>query len=196
MLEEADFGLTDRAMQGNTNRFAGDQNLMVKFFYHPRINKAKSQEAGRPIYEEVPYIQINAPGNKESEIIRPATDLDKRRFPVHFEKFMARQNQDEATEGTILEEWPQITRSQVEELKFLNIRTVEQLASVSDSNAQNVMGINMLRQKAKTWLEKNNDTDAKLKEAQNTIDALTARLDALEADKPARRGRPKKTEES
>jgi hypothetical protein len=57
-----------------------------------------------------------------------------------------------------------------------------------------MMGINSIKQKAKNWLENETGTAAELKQAQNTIDALTARLDALEAkqEAPKKRGRPKK----
>lgn len=146
---EADYGITDMAMSQATG---GDQSLLVKFFLHPRENGAKSKEAGRPIFEEVPYVSIKQPGQKDSEIVAPASDRHKKRFPEHWRRFLAREDQEQVT-GTLLEEWPGVTRSIVEELKHFNIRTVEQLANLSDANAQNIMGINGLKQRASDWLE-------------------------------------------
>jgi|AntRauTorcE11897_2_1112592.scaffolds.fasta_scaffold08696_3 vacuolar-type H+-ATPase subunit H len=149
-LMEAEHGVTDMAM--NNARYHGDQNLLVKFFKHPKLDGTRTAEEKRPIFKEVPYVQIMQPGNKDSIIVRPATERDKLRFAEHFRKYEAREDQD-VVEGTLLEEWAGITRSQVEELRYMHIRTVEQLATVSDSNAQNVMGINFLKTKAKKYLE-------------------------------------------
>jgi hypothetical protein len=149
-IMEAEMGLTSLAM--NNNRYHGDETLLVKFYTRARHSITKSEEAGRPIFEDCTYIEIMQPGNKDSIVQRPATQRDKDRFAEHYRKFEARLDQ-EAVEGTPLEEWPAITRAQCEELRFLNIRTVEQLASVADSNAQNIMGIQMLKQKAAKYLE-------------------------------------------
>jgi hypothetical protein len=175
MLQEADSGLTDLAMQGAQGRYAADNNLVVKFYMHPRMNRLRSEEEGRPIFEEMPYIQILTPGNKDSIIQRPASEMDKRRFAEHYRKFEARIT-EEAVEGTLLEEWPGVTRSQVEELRYFNIRTVEQLVNISDGNAQNIMGFQMLKAKAEKFLE----MSAKEAELERQ-EELLARLEALEA---------------
>jgi hypothetical protein len=190
-LEEAGYQETELA-HTNRDRFAGDENLLVRF--EPGVIKdhEKTAETGRPCFKDHPWIRINVPGDRDN-VFRPSRQMDYDRFPVHWEKFRAKQSQ-ESVSGTPLEEWAGITRCQIEELKYLNIRTVEQLANVSDANVQGMMGINSIKQKAKNWLENETGTAAELKQAQNTIDALTARLDALEAkqEAPKRRGRPKK----
>ncbi|MCP4126312.1 MAG: hypothetical protein GY753_04535 [Gammaproteobacteria bacterium] len=197
-MQEAEHGITDLAM--NNSRFHGDETLLVKFYKHPKENSAKSTEAGRPIFEEVPYIQIMTPGNKDSIVIRPATQMDKQRFAEHYRKFEAREDQ-EGIEGTLLEEWAGISRSQCEELKYLNIRTVEQLVAVSDANAQNVMGINFLKQKATKYLEdtKGDATAAALADMQAKYDALVAQMsgtpvtDAVEEPEEEKAPRKRRT---
>lgn len=181
-LQEADHGLTSQAMDGGSNRYIGDERLLVKFFNHPRLNQTKTKDEGRPIYEEVPYVQIMQPGNKDSIIVRPATERDKSRFVSHYRKFVDREEQ-ETVEGTLLEEWPGLNRSQVEELKFFNIRTVEQLAEVSDTNAQNFMGINLLKRRAKEYLEASGNSAAaqEMSDLKDRNDALQAQLDELAA---------------
>jgi hypothetical protein len=191
MLEQDNYGMTDMAM--NQGRYHGDETLLVRFFMNPRINTIKTKTWGRPIYEEVPYVQIMQPGNKDSIIIRPATKRDKGRFAEHYRKFEAREDQ-EAIEGTLLAEWAGVTRSQVEELKYLNVRTVEQLAAMSDSNATGVMGAGFLKQKAQKYLDDTdgNATAEALAEMQAKYDALIAQMHEINAKpepKPKRKRR-------
>lgn len=180
-MQELGLSETQAVFDQSAGRFRGDEHLLVKFFTHPRLDNTKSEEEGRPIYVDTPYIQIMAPGNKDSIVVRPATRDDKQRFAEHYRKYQAREDQD-AVEGTLLEEWPGISRSQVEELKFLNVRTVEQLANLSDSNAQNIMGVHLLKDKAKKYLEEAGGNA--LKEAQEMIAQLNARLQTLEGHDP------------
>jgi hypothetical protein len=192
MLNESNYGETDMAM--NNGRYHGDATLLVKFLMKPKINAAKSKEAGRPIYEEAPHIEIMQPGNKDSIIKRPASDMDKKRFAEHYRKFEAREDQD-MLEGTLLDEWAGITRSQCEELKYLNIRTVEQLAAVSDSNSQNIMGIAFLKEKANKYIKDTagDATAEALADLQAKFDALEAKMGAepTEVVKPKRKRRSK-----
>ncbi len=201
---EADIGLTNMAM-GDNPRYSADNTLLVRFFKHPRQNEAKSKEEGRPIFEETDYIQIMQPGNKDSIVTRPATMRDKDRFAEHYRKYQARED-DDHIEGTLLEQWPGMSRAQVEEFKFLNIRTVEQLANMSDSNAQGIMGINTLKQKAAAYLEAAKDSAVveQLAEQKNENDELrklvaelSTKVEVLSEAQaaPKRRTRARKTDE-
>lgn len=187
MLQEAEYGLTADAMEGGAAnaRYKDDANLLVKFFKHPRLDNTKSIEAGRPIYVEVDYIQIMQPGNKDSIVIKPAGRLEINRFPEHWQKYQIRTSDDQI-EGTMLEDWPGISRSLVEELKFFNIRTVEHLANMSDTNSAKFMGGNMLRQKAADYLEASagNANAEALAAANARIDELMSAMEALKALAP------------
>jgi len=200
MLAEADMGMTSAAM-GNG---AGDEQLLVRFYLHPKQNAPKSKEMGRPIFEDREYIEIIQPGNKDNIIRRPASELDKSRFPEHYRKWQARQTDEEQIEGTLLDHWPAVTRSQVAELKYLNIFTVEQLAGLSDSNAQGMMGVNLLKKRAAEYLDaaKNQanadamlDLKATNERLQEQINTLMARQEAQYEDEdkaPAPRRRTRK----
>jgi hypothetical protein len=200
MLQEADMGVTQMAMGSNQN--AGDETLLVKFFMKATLDGKKTETEGRPIFKEVPHIQIMQPGNKDSIILRPARQMDFDRFPEHYRKFQTRTDDEEYIEGTLLEAWPGVTRAQVEELRFFNVRTVEQLASMTDTNSQGLMGINMLKRKAKAYLEEADgnaakqalaEQKAKNEDLEAKIAALTARLGELENEtpKPKRKRRTK-----
>jgi hypothetical protein len=178
-MAEADYSMTDMAFSGENGRFKADDRLLVKFFMKPWLDQAKSNIEKRPIYVEKCYIEIRIPGNKDTVVCRPATSLDKQRFAEHFRKFEAREDQD-AVVGTLLSEWPGINRSQVEELRFLNIKTVEQLATANDASAGRIMGFNGLKDRAAKFLETaaQNATDEALADAHKRIDELMALMEA------------------
>ena len=198
---EADFSMTDAAfaaMNGETN--AGDDQLLVRFFLDPVQDEQATKEQGRPIFKEAIWVDIAAPGQRGSVAKRVARPKDIQRFPRHYEAFRNRTD-GEQMEGTPLDQWPGLIRSQVEELKFFNIRTVEQLASVADSSLTNFRGAVMLKEKAKAYLEasKGNATAEALIEAKKKneeleakVEALMNRLDSMEDEpKPKRKRRTK-----
>jgi hypothetical protein len=152
-----------------------DENLMVKFFTKQREDKTASLKEGRPIFKDVEYIDIKVPGNRSGGASRPATYRDKQRFPRHYAAYQQRQEMPQ--EGTPLAEWPIMSRSQVEELSYHNVKTVEQLLSMSDTLASQFLGMNGLKAKAKMWLE-----DAEETARINQIE----KLEAGNADKDSR----------
>lgn len=159
-----------------------DDSLLVKFYIDTIEDGAATKEAGRPIFKEVEMIDIRVPGSRNN-VVRIARPQDIERFPRHYAAFKNRTSM-EGIEGTPLTEWPAISRSRVEELAFLNVKTVEQLANMPDSNAQQIMGFFGLKEQAKNWLEKANGIEAlqqKLADRDNLIQELSERLSALEA---------------
>lgn len=108
--------------------------------------------------------------------MRPATDMDKARFHAHFRKFMDRNQEDyDGVSGMPLIEWPGVTRSQAEELRFFNVMTVEHLANMTDGNASKFMGIQALKIKAIKYLEV-----SKVEAAAEQLTASAARMETLE----------------
>mgnify|MGYP003123356833 CR=1 FL=1 len=152
-----------------------DKNLAVKFMYEPMINQAKTKEEGRPVYTERLYVHITIPGQKDP-VIRRASESDLQRFPEHYKKFKDRVGDHKIIEGTPLSEWSLITKSLAQEFAFFNVRTVEQLAEMPDSSAQNIMmGLDWKR-KASEWLQlQNKDVTAK-----KLADELSARDKEIE----------------
>jgi hypothetical protein len=170
-------------MSSNQSRM--DEGLLVKFFLKPKQDKAASAEAGRPIFKEVEYIDIKIPGSREG-VCRPARQRDIQRFPRHYQAFKTRvEGEEDVIEGTLLAEWPLATRAMVEELAFFNVRTVEQLVSMSDAKAGQFMGMNGLKAKAQQWLaaakEQKAATDlkAELERRDEQIAAMQAQIEEL-----------------
>ena len=129
-MQTAEFDHNNFDRQSNKN--AGDDKLLVKFYIKARPDKGKTLEEGRPMFKDVEYIDIRIPGSRDG-VGRRATDDDKARFPLHYQAFKNRTD-EEFVEGTLLTEWSLIGRSQAEELAFFNCRTVEQLAEMDDKD--------------------------------------------------------------
>ncbi len=178
------------------NQTTQDDGLLVKFFTKAREDKSATLAEGRPIFKDVEYIDIKIPGSRTGGACRPATHRDKERFPRHYAAF--KQRQEMPDEGTPLTMWPPMSRALVEQLAFFNVKTVEQLAAVADSQTKNMMGMSKYKQLAKAYLDASKadapmaqiqaelaERDVKIKFQAETIEALTARLDALEAAQQA-----------
>lgn len=163
-MQTADFDHNDF----QTNE--ADKSLLVKFFIKPRIDREATEREGREIYKDVEHIDIKPAGDRNGSA-RPATDMDRRRFPEHYARF---KNRIEAPMdmGTPLTEWAPCSRSRAEELAFANVKTVEQLANMADSQVASFMGLYALKEKAKTWLEHAN--------AEKPIYEMKKRMDELE----------------
>jgi len=154
-----------------------DEGLLVRFYVKARQDQVATNRAGKPLFKDVDYIEIRVPGQRNF-VARPATPRDKARFPRHWEAYKSRTSEDEYLEGTPLIEWPLITRSQCEELSFANVKTVEQLLAMPDSNAQQFLGMNVLRAKAKIWLENASKGAAKA-ELQAELDKRDTEIEKL-----------------
>jgi hypothetical protein len=171
-----------------------DEHLLVKFTLETKPDAAATLEQGRAIFKEVEYIHIQAPGSRNA-VARPARPGDKERFPRHYEAFKRRIEMP--MEGTPLTEWPLMSRSLVEELAYLGIKTVEQLANVSDTHISGKMGFANFKRQAQEWLEyadadapstklvgQVEALEAQLAARDQTIEQLSRRLDELERAPP------------
>jgi hypothetical protein len=137
-------------------RYAMDNKLFVQFHMRAVKAGAKSDAAGRPIFEDIPYIRIHVPGDKTTVIEEPVNDEYKERFAAQWAKF--EKGLQQSPEGTPVEQWPQLTVGQAQEFKAMNVYTVEQLANMSDASAQKFMGGFELRRKAEVFLKVSKDT--------------------------------------
>lgn len=191
-MDIVEFGMTD------SKQAEMDRGLVVRFSMGTRLDSAKTAEAGREIYREVEYVTILIPGDKlVSPVHRPVQASDKSRFPAQYAAFKNSQNQgSQGITGTPLSAWPVVSPAQRKELEYLNIQTVEQLAAVSDTSAQNLVGLQGLKQLAQKFIEASKSAaplvamqkelearDGQAAADRAAIAALTARLDALGAAK-------------
>lgn len=155
----SDFAQARIVEQGNSLYVThGDDSRLYVEFTNEAIHQAfLSEEAGRPIFKDVAHIHIHFPGDRTKQIFRPVKfdddnqgPADPRRFPKQWAAFQAQAEQ--VQEGTPIEQWGPLTKSQAMEFKSMHIHTVEQLAGISDSNLS-WLGARELREKASAWLK-------------------------------------------
>jgi hypothetical protein len=159
-----------------------DKGLFVTFYNESVESPFKSEQAGHPVFDEVPFIHIIFPGNTTTQIRKPAklksdngVPSDPERFPKQWAAF---QSQTETvTEGMPLTEWAPITKSVALNLKAIHVHTVEQLASLPDT-ALTWLGARDLQMKAKTWLKNAGDSAEVMRLAKEN-DNLKTDIEAL-----------------
>lgn len=161
-----------------------DRGLFVEFFSDIQQDHEATAEKGRPIFFDVSKVKIIPLGDKTTQIIRVAKEQDKLRFAKQWEIF-ERQGNQEIGDGTPLQEWPLLLKSQVMELKGLNIHTVEKLAEVGDNMIGNFPKGLEIRKKAIAFLEGANSTKASAQwakekaELENRVDTLQKQIDDI-----------------
>jgi hypothetical protein len=176
------------------NQSRVDEGLLVRFYVKP-IQKGTNPKTGAPMFKDVDLIEIRVPGQKNF-VVHPVTQADVNRFPRHWKAYQDRIGDEDYIEGTLLAEWPLITRSLVEELSFANVKTVEQLVAMPDANKGQFMGIHTLVEKAKEWLARAaegqaaSDLEEKLALRDAEIDELKAQM--AELLKPKAQAKPRK----
>lgn len=168
----------------------------VGFCLHPIKDEAASDKAGRIMFKEVEFVRLVIPGDKQSEIFvradtkRKGQDNVERdyteRFPQAYRDF--KQSGAKPIDGTPLEQWPAVSRTEVLNLKSFHIHTVEALAQVNDSNAAKLpFNIRELINKAKDHiatakaLSDAKNKDAQIEELKAQIAELSARMDKKKA---------------
>lgn len=128
-------------------------------FSDPRNKRAIVTGAGRPIFDDVEYVEIRIPDkiDKYNQQDRPAKKRDRIRFRRQYEAFKAANA--EASSGTPLSRWPLITATQVEEFRYLKIdgephpvRTVEELADFPDEFLPYLGSLSSLKKKAADYI--------------------------------------------
>jgi len=153
------------------------KGLYVRFYMHPVQNDALTLENGRPIYDDVEFIEIVVAGAPTNIVRRPVEETDKRRFAKSYSLFKA--GDLEQNVGTPLSEIAWVTASQREELAYMRIRTVEQLADMPDAACTKIPGTYELKRKAADWIKRAaNDAPFEIMRKEN--EDLKARLAALE----------------
>ena len=176
MRETADFNPDDFKNVGDTT------GVYATFFILPKKDKVKSAQEGRDIFSDVEYVEIRTAGNNNNIIKRPVEDKDRMRFSASYRRF--KEGSPEQLEGTPLSEVTWISRAMVEELNYIKVRTLEQLASLNDQACMNMPGIFDLKRKAALWLEESKKA-APFTAMHDRITKLEAQLAAATASAEA-----------
>lgn len=155
----------------------------VRFHHKPVKDEEASIREGRPIFRSVEYIEKRTPGDKTNVIDRPASEADKREFAQAYAAWKA--GAEKQMSGTPLAMWPPIAAEQVLELQHFGVRTVEELAGMSDAVMGNIGPLRTLREQAKAWLQAAaghapiSQLQAKLEEKDGEMRALRQQMEEM-----------------
>lgn len=155
--------------------------------------EVKVKGEGRPIFEDVEYIEKVIPGDPGNRPDRPVTDADRKQFASQYRDWKAGVKASAA--GTPVSAIVSVRRAK--ELEYFGVRTVEQYADVSDGSLQKMGPGSLLeRQRCQDYLEvsKGNapvaalrselqQKDSKLEMLERQVKELSERLDAKERKK-------------
>jgi hypothetical protein len=160
-----------------------NSRLVVFFHKKAKKNNFRSEQEGRPIFDDVIYIKKMVPGDSLSIIDRPMYESDKNEFPMQWAHFQNKQEGDQMVSGTPLIEWPIISTAQAEELRAMKFYTVENIAAASDAQLQRIgmmagMSPHSFRDKARLFLNKAKDLadDSKREEELATLREENAKI--------------------
>lgn len=136
-----------------------------RFFLDEVQDVVASEQAGRAIFKSEERVEIIMPGNAQTRFVARVNREYTERWPKEYAAF--KEGIEISPDGTPLEEWPVLKRSQVMELKYLGFKTVEQVSQMNDQVIQRIgMGGRNLKNLAIAFLD----------DAERI--ALTARLSA------------------
>jgi hypothetical protein len=136
---------------------------LLLFFEEIAIKDEKASMDGPPVFDRSVQVRVVVAGTRGDgpiyEMQRTRSDGTVKqgdgyyRFREPFDIWMKGQTPSES--GTPLEQWPLMDVATVASLKAANVYTVQQLATLSDQQAENSLrrGGTEWRAKAKSWLE-------------------------------------------
>ena len=180
-------GIDWKGNVGTVQYGGGDKNMLAMFYTRPMHNPAKSTEAGRPVYDDVPYVRIHPPGERLNIVDRPATGNDAKRFPVQWAQFS--QNREQIPEGTPIDllypEHPSIGAM----LRANSVHTIEQCAELSGPAIDSIgMGAQRYCNDAQKYLQASNkgvkasQLRHELEERDSQIRTLTHMVETLKGE--------------
>lgn len=124
-----------------------------EFFMDTIADKAKSEADGVPRFRDVEMVRVLVPGDRLNMPVFMVGEVHRKRWPQHYAAFKA--NQEAPEQGTPLDQLPGMTKARVEELRYFNVRSIEQLSSMPDDLLMKAAAMDgrILRDRAARWLE-------------------------------------------
>lgn len=132
-----------------------DDKLIVGFYRRSELNKFKSKEQGKPVYEGRDFVKIQHPGETLNILDRPIQDSDKQRWPRQWAAYAAGKHDtpDGVPIDLLFPNRPEIAAT----MRGYNIHTVEQLAGLSGTAIDTVgMGAQEWVNAAQRYMERAN----------------------------------------
>lgn len=168
-------------------------HLRARFYDHAQLDVQASQAAGHSVYKDVVMVELTVIGSKNESISKPATDELREEFPREWAEYKGERFTDaDLTPLTVLEGF---TVARQREFEGLGIRSVQDLANVSDGNVQRIREGITLKTQAIKWLEgaelaRRDVTVGQVEDMMKRLQLLeeeNAKLSANQRQKPGRK---------
>lgn len=147
------------------NTFRTDEGSMISFEWRDKRHNFLSEKKGEPVFIKTLAGTIMPPGQSKSTLVHEfLTEFEGKRAKSHLygryrkeiEAFLNGETKN--ADETPIEEWDVVDEQFCRKLKSLNINTVEDIASLSDTSLQAVgMGARELQKKAKLFVSAGKD---------------------------------------
>lgn len=125
----------------------GDESQQVVLFYTKSVfDPVKSKATRTRQYINQAFVKMHPAGERLNVIDRPVKEEDKHRFPAQWNAFL--QNRTQVPEGTPIDLLFPNNPAVADNLKAMNVYTIQQLAKLS-SNAIDTIGMG-----ARDWINK------------------------------------------
>jgi len=163
------------------NPVEDERPVYIEFQTRAVEDREASIEAGHYVAKDVVYVVVTPPGGNlvieavaEEWLRKKRTDNFYGHYKGAYDAFL--EGREAPLEGTPIKDWPPISPAQAEMCLRAEIRTVEDLATCSDSALERIgMGARALQQKAQTWLT-TADGSGKATEKLNKLERLVETL--------------------
>lgn len=184
MNDPLDFGDTVAAAmreQSATSNARGHiratDGVIPVFFPKEIEDAAASEQAGRPIFKAVDWIEIIVPGSRD-RVSCPVRIEHQKRFPEQWESYK-RQEARTVADGTPITEWQGIPRTRAMELRALGFYTVEQLAEAPENQlAKAGADARRVQEQAAAFIKSNNELEGE-RRLRSELEAKFSELVAL-----------------
>lgn len=151
MSDVSEMNITGIEWQGTTGIARQADRRWVEFYAGAKLNKLRSQNEGRPIYETVAMVKIIHPGEKDVHISE-VRDHHKYQFPRQWAAF--EQGQVAQMDGTPIDVLYPNDAAMVAQFKALHILTVEALEGLTEQGIARLgMGGRQHVERAKKFVE-------------------------------------------
>lgn len=139
---------------------------------------ATDKANGVPKFKEVEIITVQYPGGEITPVL--VNDSHRKEYAEQYAAFKAKEEQP--LDGSPLSHWALIPRPVVEELKYFQIKTVEQLAELDDTAKRKIGPLSTWCKKAKEWVKAGTSTQTEVTALREQLERQTKRSDKLEND--------------
>jgi len=163
---------------------AFEDGVFASFYDEAIKNEEESEKQGVPVFDERTFINIKIP-NSVDDISRPIQEADKKRFPQSWQAYLT--GKEPVESGFPLEEWPQLTVSELKVCHAVGVKTVEQLAALPDSGLHR-LGVNGqgMKTRAQKFLNSVGEME-RLRARVKELEAMIAKGDEKAESKPKRK---------